>query len=111
MTNGSIHKKKVTNCKYICTLYRSTYFTPTLTDVKGESNNAINSTGLQYHPPWGQRGDMLGDGPRIPGYVLPDTDLPVSGVKPLFLPLTFSTLGARKQTALPSPRSGNCLSV
>ena len=70
-----------------------------------------NSTGLQYHPPWGQRGDMLGDGPRIPGYVLPDTDLPVSGVKPLFLPLTFSTLGARKQTALPSPRSGNCLSV
>ena len=40
MTNGSIHKKKVTNCKYICTQYRGTYVTQTLTDWKGESNNA-----------------------------------------------------------------------
>ena len=111
MTNGPIHKKKVTNCKYTRTQYGSTHFTQTLTDVKGRKQQRSNSTGLQFHAPWGQRGDMLGDGPRIPGYVLPDTDLPVSGVKPLFLPLTFSTLGAREQTALPSPRSGNCLSV
>ena len=41
MTKGSIHKKKVTNCKYICAQYHGTYFTQTLTDLKGESNNAI----------------------------------------------------------------------
>lgn len=96
MTKGSIHKKKVTNCKYTCTQYRGTYFTQTLTDLKGQSNNAIivqdfNTTpGVREEARW-----VTGLG--IPGYSLPDTDLPVSGVKPLLLPCQLTTW-SRKQS-------------
>ena len=44
---------------------------------------------------------MLGDGTQIPGYAIPDTDLPVSGVKPLLLPCRLTTWGrAADGTAL-----------
>lgn len=68
--------------------------------LEGRKQQCYNRAGLQYHP-WGQRGSVLGDGTQIPGYAIPDTDLPVSGVKPLLLPCRLTTWGrAADGTAL-----------
>lgn len=65
MTKGSIHKKKVTNCKYTCTQYRGTYFTQNINRFEGQSNNAIIVQDFNTTPGVRVRRAMTGPDPRL----------------------------------------------